>query len=187
MSHPDPLEALDDGVITRVSLEATTAYRLQESNRIEPVAEVLERWEESITSYRHFSFFWAPGEESGALYGLPYIPPDHCYVKMLDEVPVRSEADRDTPVAGPVGGRLGPAHLIYPDTADDVASWIELEYMIDADGGKEAFLAVRALMREHFPGSISPIQVRWTKGEPAKKPRGGRRGGASRRRVPVTP
>lgn len=39
--------------------------------------------------------------------------------------------------------------------------------MVDAEAGKEAFLALRALMREHFPEAISPIQVRFTGGEPA--------------------
>jgi hypothetical protein len=42
-----------------------------------------------------------------------------------------------------------------------------LDYMVDAQDGKDAFRPLRSLMRDRFPEAISPIQVRWTKGEPA--------------------
>jgi hypothetical protein len=42
-----------------------------------------------------------------------------------------------------------------------------LDYMVDAQDGKDAFRALRSLMRDRFPEAISPIHVRWTKGEPA--------------------
>jgi FAD/FMN-containing dehydrogenase len=155
------------GVITRVTMEAMGAYRLRESNRILPLQDVLDTWGEAPGAYRHYSLFWAPRNESAALYELPPIPPDHCYVKMLEGLPVSGDADRAAPVEGPVGGRTGPAYLIYPDTADEEASWIELEYMVDIASGRDAFLAMRALMQHGFPEAISPIQVRWTKGEPA--------------------
>jgi FAD/FMN-containing dehydrogenase len=155
------------GVITRVTMEAMGAYRLRESNRVLPLSDVLDAWDDAPGAHRHYSLFWAPTNESAALYELPPIPADHCYVKMLEELPVTSEADRVAPVEGPVGGRTGPAYLIYPDTPDDEASWIELEYMVDVRCGRDAFLAMRALMHHGFPEAISPIQVRWTKGEPA--------------------
>ncbi len=171
-SHPELLHAAQVsvgllGVITRVTMEATAAYRLRESNRVLPLKEVLDMWEHAPGAHRHYSLFWAPTDASAALYGLPPFPADHCYVKMLEEIPVISQADRTAPVEGPVGGRTGPAHLIYPDTADDEAGWIELEYMVDVRCGRDAFLAMRALMQYGFPEAISPIQVRWTKGEPA--------------------
>ncbi len=171
-SQPDLLHAAQVsvgllGVITRVTMEATAAYRLRESNRILPLQEVLDMWEHAPGAHRHFSLFWAPTDASSTLYGLPPFPADHCYVKMLEELPVVSEADRTAPIEGPVGGRTGPAYLIYPDTAEDEASWIELEYMVDVSCGREAFLAMRTLMQYGFPEAISPIQVRWTKGEPA--------------------
>jgi FAD/FMN-containing dehydrogenase len=171
-SHPDLLHAAQVsigllGVITRVTLDVMPAYRLRESNRIDSLDDVLEHWDESIATHRHYSFFWAPCEESGSLYDLPHIPTNHCYVKMLEEVAVDPELDRREPIAGPVGGRTGRAYLIYPDTTDEVATWIELEYMVEAKDAKDAFLALRTLMQEKFPEAISPIEVRWTKGEPA--------------------
>jgi FAD/FMN-containing dehydrogenase len=155
------------GVITRVTMEAMPAYRLRESNRILPLREVLDTWEAAPGAYRHYSLFWAPTEDSASLYDLPPIAIDHCYVKMLEELPVNSNADRTAPPAGPVGGRTGPSYLIYPDTTDEEAGWIELEYMVDIASGRDAFLALRQLMQEEFPEAISPIQVRWTKGERA--------------------
>jgi FAD/FMN-containing dehydrogenase len=171
-SQPDLLHAAQVslgllGVITRVTMDATPAYRLRESNRIQPLQEVLDSWGEAPTAYRHYSLFWAPADDSASLYDLPPIPPDHCYVKMLDEVAVESEADRRQVTEGSVGERTGPANLIYPDTTSEHASWIELEYHVDVAVGREAFLAMRALMQHGFPEAISPIQVRWTKGEPA--------------------
>ncbi|HEY3776204.1 MAG TPA: D-arabinono-1,4-lactone oxidase [Solirubrobacteraceae bacterium] len=171
-SQPDLLHAAQVsvgllGVITRVTMEATGAYRLRESNQVLPLQEVLDMWGQAPSAHRHYSLFWAPADASSALYGLPPFAADHCYVKMLEEIPITSEADRTTPVEGPVGGRTGPAYLIYPDTADDEAGWIELEYMVDVRCGRDAFLAMRALMQHGFPEAISPIQVRWTRGEPA--------------------
>jgi FAD/FMN-containing dehydrogenase len=171
-SRPDLLHAAQVslgllGVITRVTMEATPAYRLRESNRIQPLQEVLDTWDEAPSAYRHYSLFWAPRDDSAALYDLPPIPRDHCYVKMLDELPVQSDADRRQATDGPVGGRVGPANLIYPDTTSEQATWIELEYHVDVTSGRDAFLAMRALMQHGFPEAISPIQVRWTKGEPA--------------------
>jgi FAD/FMN-containing dehydrogenase len=155
------------GVITRVTMDAMPAYRLREANRIAPLQEVLDTWDDAPRAHRHYSLFWAPAEESASLYELPPIPTDHCYVKTLEELPVESDADRREVTVGPVGARTGPAHLIYPDTADEVATWIELEYHVDIASGRDAFLALRSVMQHGFPEAISPIQVRWTKGEPA--------------------
>jgi FAD/FMN-containing dehydrogenase len=171
-SRPDALHAAQVavgmlGVVTRVTLDVTPAYRLQEANEILPIDDVLAGWDESVAAYRHFSFFWAPTEKSHTLYDLPYIPADHCYVKMLRELEVDPELDAREPITGETANRTGRAYLIYPDTADDAPSWVELEYMVDARHAKDSVLALRRLMQEEFPEAISPIQVRWIKGEPA--------------------
>jgi FAD/FMN-containing dehydrogenase len=149
------------GVITSTTITGSPAYNIRESNEITPVESVLDDWGAQLDDWRHYSFFWAPTDASSDLYGLPPIPRDHCYVKMLEQVPASEE------ITGETSRRTGPAYLIYPDTTDDHAAWIELEYMIDPEDGRAAFLALRALMQESFPEAISPIQVRWTRGEPA--------------------
>lgn len=171
-SQPDLLHAAQVsvgllGVITRLTLDVMPGYRLKESNRIDHLDKVLDDWDDAVATERHYSFFWAPQDDSGALYDLPYIPANHCYVKLLEELPVDSARDAEEPITGDVGARTGRAYLIYPDTADEIATWIELEYMVDAKDAKPAFLALRELMLEKFPHETSPIEVRWTKGEPA--------------------
>jgi hypothetical protein len=88
-------------------------------------------------------------------------------VKMLEELPVDAALDATEPISGDVGARTGRAYLIYPDTTDEVATWNELEYMVKAEDAKPAFLALRQMMLDRFPHETSPIEVRWTKGEPA--------------------
>ena len=61
--------------------------------------------------------------------------------------------------------RPGVPHL--PGHSDENAGWIELEYLVDVRDAKPAFLALRALIQHRFPEEISPIQMRWTRGEPA--------------------
>src|SRR5262249_53178440 len=171
-SQPDLLHAAQVsvgllGVITRVTLDVMPAYRITESNRIDPLDKVLDEWDEAVATHRHYSFFWAPVDDAGSLYALPYIPENHSSVSVLGELPVEPGVDAAEPISGDVGARTGRAYLIYPDTTDEVATWIELEYMVGAEDAKPAFLALRQMMLERFPHETSPIEVRWTKGEPA--------------------
>ena len=92
-SEPDLLRAAQVsigmlGVMTRLELEVTDAYRLTEQVDLWPWDEVLERWDELVHEHRHFGFFWLPTEESAALYNLyshGQTMADKCYVKIYDE------------------------------------------------------------------------------------------------------
>jgi FAD/FMN-containing dehydrogenase len=171
-SQPDLLHAAQAslgvlGVITRLTLEVAPAYHLQESNRVDPLEKVLDEWDDEIKAHRHYSFFWASCDESGSIYGHPPYPANHCYVKRLDEVEVDRTVDQKEPIRGTLGARTGRGYLIYPDESGENAGWIELEYMVNVSDAKPAFLALRSLVQDEFPEEISPIEVRWTKGEPA--------------------
>jgi D-arabinono-1,4-lactone oxidase/FAD binding domain-containing protein len=168
-SSPERLRAVQTaigtlGVITRVTLDVTSRYWLQEDCKVLPVEEVLDSWAAGVATERHWQFFYAPAETSYRLYDLPPFPKDHCWVKVLREVEV---ADDAPPIAGEHGSRIGRSYLIYPDTADEVATWVEMEYMVDARDAKEAFVALRELILSRFPEVISPIQLRWIRGEEA--------------------
>jgi FAD/FMN-containing dehydrogenase len=171
-SRPDLLHAARVslgllGVVTRLTLDVVPAYRIRESNAVMSVDELLDNWDSALASYRHFSFWWMPTDTSHRLYGLPPVPAGHAYVKMLQEEPHSSSGD-DAPVAGDVGSRVGRAHLVYPDVScDDEATFDELEYMVPATDAREAFGAIRTLMRERFPDEQSPVQIRWQKGDDA--------------------
>ena len=152
------------GVIARIELEVAPRYWLREHVEVRPVEEVLDDWASGVATERHWQFFYAPAESSYQLYDLPPFPKDHCWVKTLREVDVDDDAP---PLVGEHGSRTGRSYLIYPDTADDVATWVEMEYMVDARDAKDAFVTLREMVLRRFPEVISPIQLRWIRGESA--------------------
>lgn len=173
-SRPDLLHAVQVslgllGIVTQLTLNLVPAYQLRESNAVMCVEDLLELWDEGLATYRHFSFFWMPTDTSHQLYGLPPIPAGHCYVKMLQAEPCDPSLNDDyASVVGEVGSRIGRAHLVYPDVScDDQATFDELEYMVPANEARDAFQAVRTLMRERFPHEHSPIQIRWQRADNA--------------------
>jgi len=150
------------GVVLRIGLQLVPAYGLREENAILPMSEVFARWDTLLAEYRHFSFWWMPTDRSAAMYALGEVPADHCFVKLLREVPAT-----DIPAdPGPANARTDRAYRIYPDGTTD-AEFHELEYMVPADRAQEAVRAMQALMLSDFPEEISPLQVRWQKADTA--------------------
>lgn len=150
------------GVVLRVGLQLVPAYGLREENVILPMADVFARRDEFLQTYRHFSFWWMPTDRSAAMYALGDVPADHCFVKLLREVPVAEIP----PTPGPVNARTDRAYRIYPDGTTD-AEFHELEYMVPADTARDAVRAMQDLMLGRFPDEISPLQVRWQKADTA--------------------
>ncbi len=143
------------GVMTRVELEVTAAYRLREQVDLWSFDEVLERWDELVAEHRHFGLFWLPTEASGALYNLdghgrPMA--DRCYVKIYDE------AAPDEPDDGTPGRRVDRCYRIYPMVYD--ANFHELEYFVPLERGPEAMRAMRELMLASLPLSVFPLEIR---------------------------
>src|SRR4051794_20475976 len=58
------------GVMTRLELEVTDAYRLREQVGLRAWDDVMERWDELVSEHRHFGFFWPPSAEPAAPYNL---------------------------------------------------------------------------------------------------------------------
>ena len=143
------------GVMTRVELEVTAAYRLKEQVDLWSFDEVLERWDELVAEHRHFGLFWLPTEASGALYNLDgHGQPmaDRCYVKIYDE------AAPDEPDNGTPGRRVDRCYRIYPMVYD--ANFHELEYFVPLEHGPEAMRAMRKLMLASLPLSVFPLEIR---------------------------
>ncbi|MBV9606716.1 MAG: FAD-binding protein, partial [Solirubrobacterales bacterium] len=143
------------GVMTRLELEVTDAYRLSEQVDLWPWEAVLERWDELVHEHRHFGFFWLPTEESAALYNLSspdQTMADKCYVKIYDEAPP------DRPDSATEGRRTDRCYRIYPMVYDP--NFHELEYFVPLDRGLEALSAMRELMLGSLPDSIFPLEVR---------------------------
>lgn len=148
------------GPVTRITLQLVPAYGLREENIILPMSEVLRQWDFLLEEYRHFSFWWMPTDRSAHLYKLGEVPADHCFVKLLREVPL-AEANI---TSGQINRRTDRAYRIYPD-GTTVAEFHELEYMVDAYDAREAVARVRELMLNRFRNEISPLQVRWQKAD----------------------
>jgi FAD/FMN-containing dehydrogenase len=159
-SQPDLLRAAQVsigmlGVMTRLELEVTDAYRLTEQIDLWRWDEVLERWDELVHDHRHFGFFWLPTEESAALYNLEshgQTMADKCYVKIYDE------ATPDQPDSDAEGRRTDRCYRIYPMVYDP--NFHELEYFVPLELGPAALSAMRDLMLRSLPDSIFPLEVR---------------------------
>ncbi|CDX35506.1 D-arabinono-14-lactone oxidase [Mesorhizobium plurifarium] len=150
------------GLVLRVGLQLVPAYRLREENIILPMAEVLRQWDFLLSEYRHFSFWWMPTDRSSHMYKLGEVPADHCFVKLLREIPAD---DPEVPV-GEMNRRTDRAYRIYPDGTTD-AEFHELEYMVGAEDARAVVERMRDLMWKRFPDEISPLQVRWQKADDA--------------------
>ncbi|MFJ6456117.1 D-arabinono-1,4-lactone oxidase [Paenarthrobacter sp. NPDC091669] len=155
------------GIVTEITIEVVPAYRLQESNRIMGIDDLLADWDSAVEQYRHFSFFWSPRDASSEMYSLPPTPADHAWVKFLSEEPAENGDLKRPSIEGAWGNRNGRSYLIYPDiTGEQSGEYVELEYMVDERHAKEAFLAVRDLMLTKYPDQ-SPVQVRWQQADSA--------------------
>jgi len=144
------------GVVVEAELSVVPRYVLREQNAIMSVDRLTRDWADLKAGFHHFSFWWMPTGTSSAIYGLPEVPADHAYVKLLTAEP----AEADAPLKGDVGSRTGPAHLVYPDT-EIGDPFFELEYVVDAAHDLDVFLRMRDFMRHEHPGETSPLQVRW--------------------------
>ncbi|MDZ5661825.1 D-arabinono-1,4-lactone oxidase [Nocardioides sp. S-58] len=143
------------GVVTRLELEVTDAYRLREQVGLRSWDDVMEHWDELVDQHRHFGFFWLPTEESGALYNLDGHGErlaDQCYVKVYDEVGP-DVADDDT-----VGRRVDRCYRIFPMVYDP--NFHELEYFVALERAPQALQAVRELMLRSLPDAVYPLEVR---------------------------
>lgn len=143
------------GVVTRLDLEVSDAYRLREQVGLRSWDDVMEHWDELVSQHRHFGFFWLPTEQSGALYNLDGHGErltDQCYVKVYDEV------GPDVPDDDTTGRRVDRCYRIYPMVYDP--NFHELEYFVALERAPEALQAMRELMLASLPDSVYPLEVR---------------------------
>jgi FAD/FMN-containing dehydrogenase len=143
------------GVVTRLELDVTDAYRLREQVGLRSWDEVMANWDELVSEHRHFGFFWLPTEESAALYNLESHGEnltDQCYVKVYDEV------SDDVPDDTAEGRRVDRCYRIFPMVYDP--NFHELEYFVALDRGPDALRTMRELMLRSLPDSVYPLEVR---------------------------
>ena len=167
-SQPELLDAVRVsmgmlGVVTQVTMAAAPAYYLKEQVEYPQLENVLNEWDEYLAKYRHFSFFWSPDRETADSLNLGYPSdvdvPSSAKVKLYESLP----ADATVNIGGPYGSRLDRGYRIYPEHYD--RTFVEMEYMVPLDRGKEALDAIRGMIAEQFPEDPSALEVRFTAGD----------------------
>jgi len=148
------------GIMTEVTIEVMPAYHLHEQIVFMPAAEVMERWEELLADYRHFSFFWMPTDGSSVLYGFPEAKADMCMVKLY-----RETGEEPGARTLPDGERIDRSYRIYPHIFEP--NFHELEYFLPAENAKQVFSDHRDLMLKSLPDSVYPMEVRFVAADEA--------------------
>lgn len=141
------------GVMTEVTIEVVPAYELLARTDIMPLDEVLERFWDDVSQYRHFGLFWMPTDASARLYNLKEAGAGDCVVKRYTQCEPGSfdgslEANE----------RYGPAYQIYPMVYDP--NFHEVEYFLPLEDSIEILRAMRQLMLRWLPLSVYPLEIR---------------------------
>jgi FAD/FMN-containing dehydrogenase len=153
------------GVISALTLQTMPAYNLHERLWRDDFETCMARHDELAATHRHFGFFWCPTPESRHLYCLADTAAvsstdktaDVCEMKVMDitEAP---------PMESPFE-RVAYSSDVYP--IEYVPNFVELEYAVPLEHGKDAVRAVRDLMLTKHTNCIFPIEYRFTAGDPA--------------------
>ncbi|MDR3496687.1 MAG: D-arabinono-1,4-lactone oxidase [Ancalomicrobiaceae bacterium] len=153
------------GIISSMTLNVVDAYNLHEKLWRDDFDTCMERHDELAANHRHFGFFWCPVPESRHLYCLPDTTAvsstskiaDVCEMKVLDitdAAPMQTEFEK-----------IAYSSEVYP--IEYVPNFVELEYAVPLEHGKDAVRAVRDLMLTKHTNCIYPIEYRFTAGDPA--------------------
>lgn len=155
------------GAISELTLNVMDAYNLHERLWRDDFETCMERHDELAANHRHFGFFWCPVPESRHLYCLAdtsdsplsttRAEADICEMKVMDiteRAPMEAEFEK-----------VAYSSDVYP--IEYVPNFVELEYAVPVEHGKEAVRAVRELMLTTHTNCIYPIEYRFTAGDPA--------------------
>ena len=148
------------GVMTELTIQLAPAYHLHEQVVFMPLDELRERWDQLLTEYRHFSFFWMPTDASSELYGFSPAKADFSMVRLYRET---AEEPGSRPL--PPNERIDRSYRIYPHEFEP--NFHELEYLLPAASARDAFESQREFMLHNLPDSIFPMEFRFVAAEQA--------------------
>jgi FAD/FMN-containing dehydrogenase len=158
------------GVISELTLQVTRAYKLHEHLWRDDFETCMERHDELAATHRHFGFFWCPTPASRHLYCLADTADaprtttkklaDVCEMKVIDITASPDQPDLHSPFE-----KIAYSSDIYP--IEYIPNFVELEYAVPLQHGKEAVRAVRELMLTKHTDALFPIEYRFTGGDPA--------------------
>jgi FAD-linked oxidoreductase len=165
------------GVMSRVKLAVLPAYRLRETLRRAPLAEILEQWDELTRAHRHVEFFVFPYADEALLKILePAEAGDDPLPSELEAGVMQFVCDlaRLVPALAPslqrmltglIGpsSRAAPAHRIFP--SERPTRFEEMEYEIPEANGAAALRAAMAEVRARRLPIIFPFEYRAVAGD----------------------
>ena len=141
------------GIMTQLTLRVAPAYQIHARSLLLPYEAMMERFDDYVDSYRHFSFFWLPTDASAALYCLKNGQADDCVIKLYQAAP----AEGDPVVLGP-DERIDRAYRVYPMHYDP--NFHEMEYFLPLAQARDILHEMRKLMRRWLPDSLYPLEIR---------------------------
>lgn len=157
-STPDELAALQTsigllGIMTQVTLKVSPAYELHSRNEVLPFEAMMERFDEYLDSYRSFTFFWCPTDESAELYNLSGAKADDCALRLF-QLP-SANIDRENL---PPNEQIGRSYQVFPMVYEP--NFHEMEYFLPLEQAEDILRQMRKLMVRWLPLSIYPLEIR---------------------------
>jgi FAD/FMN-containing dehydrogenase len=141
------------GVMTQMTMRVVPAYELHARTAVLAFDEMLARFDEYLTQFRSFTFFWCPTDASAALYNLAGAKADDCALRLFS-IPT-PDAQRENL---PAGERIDRAYRVYPMVYDP--NFHEMEYFLPLAQAHDILREMRKLMRRWLPLSIYPLEIR---------------------------
>lgn len=141
------------GIMTQVTIKVVPAYELHAQSLVLPYSALIERFDDYVENYRHFSFFWLPTDASAALYCLKDGRADDCFVKLYQEA---TPEMRVAPL--PTNERIDRAYRVYPMHYDP--NFHEMEYFLLLKDARDILTEMRKLMLRWLPLSVYPLEIR---------------------------
>jgi FAD-linked oxidoreductase len=165
------------GVMSRVRLAVVPAYRLKETLRRVPLAEILTQWDDLVARHRHVEFFVFPYADEALLKILEPVesgddpPPSEVENLVMGAA---CETARLIPALAPglqrlltrgIGSstRSAPAWRIFP--SERATRFEEMEYEIPATNGAEALRAAISEVRQRRLPITFPFEYRAVAGD----------------------
>jgi len=167
------------GVLSTVTVQCVPSFNLHAVEDVEPVDEVLERWEDEIHGNDHFEFFWIPGtrwaltkrnrrtdEPPAPRPRWRAIRDDYVLSNVAFDVMCRIGRRRPDLIPRvakviPSAGRsvyTAPSHTVF--ASPRLVRFYEMEYAIPREHLVEALDRVRALVRSLGVPISFPVEVR---------------------------
>jgi FAD/FMN-containing dehydrogenase len=153
------------GVISALTLQTMPAYNLHERLWRDDFETCMARHDELAATHRHFGFFWCPTPESRHLYCLADTAAVSSTDKIADVCEVKVMDITEAPPMESPFERVAYSSDVYP--IEYVPNFVELEYAVPLEHGKDAVRAVRDLMLTKHTNCIFPIEYRFTAGDRA--------------------